>query len=147
MLEIYRIVIRKRKSGRPVKNKMNLRHSPVSPFYALSPFPFWSLSVSVLFQATLFLLFSSLPFLSFATKPHPLQKLFFKSCFHFTLVHGCLYILKLCYIIKKGKFSFPWLQLWVLVGFWAASPGHPGILTECWERVGRGGLGLTWRLT
>lgn len=81
---MYRIAVIKWKSGRPVKNKMNLRRSPVSPFYALSPFPFWSLSVSVLFQATLLLLFSFLLFLSFATKPHPIQKLFFKSCFHLT---------------------------------------------------------------
>lgn len=109
MLEIYRVVIRKWRSGRPVKNKMNLRHFLVSPFCALSPFPFWSLSVSVLFQATLFLLFSSLPFLSFATKLHPLQKLLFKSCLHLTLVHGCLCILKPGYVIKKGKFSFPQL--------------------------------------
>lgn len=79
MLEMYRIAVIKWKSGRPVKNKMNLRCSPVSPFCALSPFPFWSL-----FQATLLLLFSFLLFFSFATKPHPIQKLFFKSCFHLT---------------------------------------------------------------
>lgn len=66
-------------------------------------------------------------------KPHPLKKLFFQKLLPVYPSRWMLCILKLSYIIKKGKFFFPWLRFWVLVGLRAAPPGHlnpTGVLGE-----------------